>query len=85
MDALKITELGSARYLHDGGWDSTKRYFMVAANNSNKIGVVDAKEGKLQAVVDVGKILTPAVAPTLCTLSSVPCGLPVTWVTKPSR
>ncbi len=26
---------------------------MVAANNSNKIGVVDAKEGKLQAVVDV--------------------------------
>ena len=29
VDALKITELGSARYLHDGGWDSTKRYFMV--------------------------------------------------------
>ena len=25
VDALKITELGSARYLHDGGWDSTKR------------------------------------------------------------
>ena len=59
VDALKITELGSARYLHDGGWDSTKRYFMVAANNSNKIGVVDAKEGKLQAVVDVGKIPHP--------------------------
>ncbi len=37
----------------------TKRYFMVAANNSNKIGVVDAKEGKLQAVVDVGKIPHP--------------------------
>ena len=59
VDALKITELGSARYLHDGGWDSTKRYFMVAANNSNKIGVVDAKEGKLQALVDVGKIPHP--------------------------
>eukprot|EP01034_Spumella_vulgaris_P038048 gene38049-46951_t len=59
VDALKITELGSARFLHDGGWDSTKRYFMVAANNSNKIGVVDAKEGKLQAVVDVGKIPHP--------------------------
>ncbi len=29
IHALKITEIGSARYLHDGGWDSTKRYFMV--------------------------------------------------------
>ncbi len=54
LDALTITELGSARYLHDGGWDSSKRYFLVAANNSNKIGVIDAKEGKLSAVVDVG-------------------------------
>ena len=59
LDALKITELGSARYLHDGGWDSTKRYFMVAANNSNIIGVVDAKEGKMEAVVDVGKTPHP--------------------------
>jgi len=59
VNALKVTELGSARYLHDGGWDSTKRYFMVAANNSNKIGVVDAKEGKMEAVVDVGKIPHP--------------------------
>ena len=59
INALKITELGSARYLHDGGWDSTKRYFMVAANNSNKVGVIDAKEGKMEAVVDVGKIPHP--------------------------
>nr|WP_321353400.1 cytochrome D1 domain-containing protein [uncultured Methanoregula sp.] len=59
IESLKITELGSARFLHDGGWDSTKRYFMVAANNSNKVGVVDAKEGKLEAIVDVGKIPHP--------------------------
>ena len=59
VDALKITELGSARYLHDGGWDSTKRYFMVAANNSNKISVFDLKENKLAAIVDVGKIPHP--------------------------
>ena len=59
IDALKITEIGSARFLHDGGWDSTKRYFMVAANNSNKIGVIDAKDGKLAALVDVGKIPHP--------------------------
>ena len=59
LNSLKTTELGSARYLHDGGWDSTKRYFMVAANNSNKIGVIDAKEDKVAAVVDVGKIPHP--------------------------
>ena len=59
LDALKITELGSARFLHDGGWDSTKRYFMVAANNSNKIGVIDAKTDKVAAIVDVGKIPHP--------------------------
>ncbi len=66
MDNLKITEIGAARFLHDGGWDSTKRYFLVAANQSNKIAVVDAKTGKLaktdkgaKALVDVGKIPHP--------------------------
>ncbi|MBL0151856.1 MAG: c-type cytochrome [Ideonella sp.] len=59
IDALKVTEIGSAPFLHDGGWDSTKRYFMVAANNSNKISVIDAKDGKLTALVDVGKIPHP--------------------------
>jgi len=59
LDALKVTEIGSAPFLHDGGWDSSKRYFMVAANNSNKISVIDAKEGKLSAIVDVGKIPHP--------------------------
>jgi nitrite reductase (NO-forming)/hydroxylamine reductase len=59
IDSLKITELGSARFLHDGGWDASKRYFMVAANNSNKIGVIDAKDDKVTAVVEVGKIPHP--------------------------
>ena len=59
IDALKITEIGSAPFLHDGGWDSTKRYFLVAANQSNKIAAIDAKEGKLAALIDVGKIPHP--------------------------
>jgi nitrite reductase (NO-forming) / hydroxylamine reductase len=59
INNLKITEIGAARFLHDGGWDSTKRYLMVAANQSNKIAVVDAKEDKLAALVDVGKIPHP--------------------------
>ena len=59
IDALKITNIGTARFLHDGGFDSTKRYFMVAANQSNKIAAVDMKEGKLAALIDVGKIPHP--------------------------
>jgi len=59
LDDLKITSIDAARYLHDGGWDSTRRYFMSAANKSNKIAVVDSKEDKLVKLVDVGKIPHP--------------------------
>ena len=59
LDDLKITTIGAARYLHDGGWDSTRRYFMSAANKSNKIAVVDSKEDKLVKLVEVGKIPHP--------------------------
>ena len=59
LDALKTTEIGSARFLHDGGWDSSKRYFMIAANNSNKVAAIDAKEGKLAGLIDVGKTPHP--------------------------
>ena len=59
LNNLKTTEIGAARFLHDGGWDSTKRYFLVAANQSNKIAVVDSKLDKLAALVDVGKIPHP--------------------------
>ncbi|BAL25833.1 nitrite reductase [Azoarcus sp. KH32C] len=56
---LKMTEIGSARFLHDGGWDLSKRYFLVAANQSNKVAAIDAKEGKLAGLIDVGKIPHP--------------------------
>jgi len=56
---LRTTEIEAARFLHDGGWDRTGRYFLVAANESNKIAVVDSKEGKLQALIDVGRIPRP--------------------------
>ena len=56
---LNITEIEAAKFLHDGGWDASKRYFLVAANQSNKIAVVDTKIGKLAALVDVDKIPHP--------------------------
>ncbi|WP_169117784.1 nitrite reductase [Aromatoleum anaerobium] len=59
LQNLKTTEIGSAPYLHDGGWDASKRYFMVAANQSNKVAAIDAKDGKLAGLIDVGKIPHP--------------------------
>jgi nitrite reductase (NO-forming)/hydroxylamine reductase len=59
LNNLKITSIGSARFLHDGGFDSTGRYFLVAANASNKIAVVDTKDNKLVALIDVGKTPHP--------------------------
>ena len=59
VNNLRITEIGAARFLHDGGWDATKRYFLTAANQSNKIAVVDSKDNKLTALIDVGKIPHP--------------------------
>jgi nitrite reductase (NO-forming)/hydroxylamine reductase len=56
---LKVTTIESAKFLHDGGWDASKRYFLVAANASNKIAVVDTKEGKLAALIDTKKLPHP--------------------------
>ena len=56
---LKETTIESAKFLHDGGWDASKRYFLVAANASNKIAVVDTKEGKLAALIDTKPIPHP--------------------------
>ena len=59
LEDLKITSIDAARFLHDGGWDSTRRYFMSAANKSNKIAVVDSQDDRLVKLVDVGKIPHP--------------------------
>ena len=59
IENLKTTTIGSAKFLHDGGWDASKRYFLVAANASNKIAAVDTKTGKLAALVDTAKIPHP--------------------------
>ena len=56
---LKQIEIGSARFLHDGGFDSTKRYFLVAANASNKVAIIDTKEDKLVGIVETGQTPHP--------------------------
>ncbi|WBL62767.1 nitrite reductase [Thauera sp. WB-2] len=59
INNLKTTTINSAKFLHDGGWDMSKRYFLVAANASNKVAAVDTKDGKLAALVDTAKIPHP--------------------------
>ncbi len=49
---LKTVAIEAERFLHDGGLDSTHRYFMVAANARGKVAVVDTKEGKLTALIE---------------------------------
>ncbi len=51
---LKTVEIEAERFLHDGGFDSTKRYFLVAANARGKVAVIDTKESKLTALVTTG-------------------------------
>jgi len=56
---LKTTTIEAAKFLHDGGFDASKRYFMVAANASNKVAAVDTKTGKLAGLIDTKKIPHP--------------------------
>jgi nitrite reductase (NO-forming)/hydroxylamine reductase len=59
LENLRVTEIAAAPFLHDGGWDASRRYFLTAANQSNKIAVVDSKDQKLAALVEVGAIPHP--------------------------
>jgi nitrite reductase (NO-forming)/hydroxylamine reductase len=53
---LKVTDIEAERFLHDGGFDSTGRYFLVAANARDKVAVVDTKENKLVALFESGGV-----------------------------
>jgi len=59
VNNLEVTTIPAARFLHDGGWDSTHRYFLTAANKSDKIAVVDSRNRDLEALVDVTEIPHP--------------------------
>ena len=54
-----IRMIEAERFLHDGGVDSTKRYFLVAANQANKVAVIDLKDGELEALVETPAIPHP--------------------------
>lgn len=59
LNEITTKEIPVSKFLHDGGLDSSKRYFMVAANQSNQVGAIDLKDGTLAGLIDVGKIPHP--------------------------
>ncbi|MCP5037703.1 MAG: c-type cytochrome, partial [Rhodobacteraceae bacterium] len=52
LDNLRIDHVDTAKFLHDGFFDPTGRYFQIAANASNKIVVVDSETRELEAMID---------------------------------
>ncbi|MBI5874468.1 MAG: c-type cytochrome [Deltaproteobacteria bacterium] len=52
---LKITQIETERFLHDGGWDASKRYIMMAANMKNKMVIVDSETKKQIAQIETGQ------------------------------
>lgn len=56
---LGVTLLDTELYLHDGGWITGGRYFVVAANNANKLVVIDVDEGTVAATIDVSALPHP--------------------------
>ena len=58
LNNLRVTDIGTERFLHDGGLDSTGRYFLVAANARHRLAVIDTQEGRLEALIE-SEGLTP--------------------------
>ncbi|HEY4619872.1 MAG TPA: cytochrome D1 domain-containing protein [Nitrospirota bacterium] len=51
---LQITQIETERFLHDGGWDASKRYIQMAANMRNKMVIVDSETKKEVAQIETG-------------------------------
>ncbi|HEX9692820.1 MAG TPA: cytochrome D1 domain-containing protein [Gemmatimonadales bacterium] len=48
------SKIASERFLHDGGWDHTGRYFLVAANMRNQMVVIDVRDQTLVTKFETG-------------------------------
>jgi nitrite reductase (NO-forming)/hydroxylamine reductase len=59
IDNLRIDKIDTAKFLHDGFFDPTGRYFQIAANASDKMVIVDTETRKLTKLIDVDKLPHP--------------------------
>ncbi|MBW2446688.1 MAG: c-type cytochrome [Deltaproteobacteria bacterium] len=54
LDNLSMTQIATERFLHDGGFDATGRYLLIAANMRDQIVVVDTKKRKFVTKFETG-------------------------------
>jgi nitrite reductase (NO-forming)/hydroxylamine reductase len=54
-----VSNIATELFLHDGGLDSTGKYFLTAANASNKMVVVDIDSQSFVTSFDVGNVPHP--------------------------
>jgi nitrite reductase (NO-forming)/hydroxylamine reductase len=54
LDNLSMTQIATERFLHDGGFDATGRYLLIAANMRDQMVVVDTKERKFVTKFETG-------------------------------
>ncbi len=59
INNLRIDKIDTRKFLHDGFFDPTGRYFQIAANASNSMVVVDSQTRKLEALIDTDKLPHP--------------------------
>jgi len=55
LDNLRIDVINSHKFLHDGFFDPTQRYFQIAANASDRMEIMDSVERKFVASIETGK------------------------------
>ena len=54
LQNLSMTQIATERFLHDGGWDASKRYFLIAANMRDQMVVVDTKSRQFVTKFETG-------------------------------
>ena len=59
LDNLRIEQINTNKFLHDGFFDPTQRYFQIAANASNRMEIQDTVTRKAVASIDTGKMPHP--------------------------
>ena len=59
LDNLRIDKIDTHKFLHDGFFDPTQKYFQIAANASNRMEIVDVDSRKAVASIETGKLPHP--------------------------
>jgi nitrite reductase (NO-forming)/hydroxylamine reductase len=54
LNNLSMTQIATERFLHDGGFDATGRYLLIAANMRDQMVVVDTVERKFVTKFETG-------------------------------